>query len=59
MSQIQVAGGGGPEGHDDETGVRGGQVQASALDSLLEEIDVVLEANAQAFVQGFVQKGGQ
>ena len=39
----------------------GGQIQArtSSIDSLLDEIDYVLETNAEAFVQGFVQKGGQ
>lgn len=30
-----------------------------ALDSLLDEIDGVLETNATDFVHGFVQKGGQ
>lgn len=30
-----------------------------ALDSLLDEIDGVLEKNASDFVHGFVQKGGQ
>ena len=30
-----------------------------ALDSLLDEIDGVLETNATEFVHGFVQKGGQ
>ncbi|WP_258933262.1 ubiquitin-like protein Pup [Nesterenkonia pannonica] len=29
------------------------------LDSLLDEIDTVLESNAEEFVKGFVQKGGQ
>lgn len=29
------------------------------LDGLLDEIDTVLEANAEEFVKGFVQKGGQ
>lgn len=29
------------------------------IDDLLEEIDNVLEENAQEFVQGFVQKGGE
>ncbi|MBW8173245.1 ubiquitin-like protein Pup [Ornithinimicrobium sp. Arc0846-15] len=29
------------------------------LDSFLDEIDGVLETNAQEFVHGFVQKGGQ
>lgn len=31
----------------------------AALDSLLDEIDGVLESNAQDFVHNFVQKGGQ
>lgn len=35
------------------------QVQNVQVDSLLDEIDSVLETNASAFVQGFVQKGGQ
>lgn len=29
------------------------------LDDLLDEIDGVLESNAEEFVRGFVQKGGQ
>ena len=29
------------------------------LDSLLDEIDEVLEANAEEFVKSYVQKGGQ
>jgi ubiquitin-like protein Pup len=29
------------------------------IDSVLDEIDGVLEANAEEFVRGFVQKGGQ
>lgn len=29
------------------------------VDSLLDEIDDVLEINAESFVRGFVQKGGQ
>lgn len=36
-----------------------GQAPTFALDSLLDEIDGVLETNASEFVQGFVQKGGQ
>ena len=35
------------------------QPQSAAADSLLDEIDSVLESNASSFVQGFVQKGGQ
>ena len=35
------------------------QAQDSEVDALLEEIDEVLESNAEQFVRGFVQKGGQ
>ena len=31
----------------------------SDVDSILDEIDSVIESNAAAFVQGFIQKGGQ
>jgi ubiquitin-like protein Pup len=39
----------------------GGSAQGTTtdLDSLLDEIDSVLETNAEEFVKGFVQKGGQ
>lgn len=33
--------------------------QSFSVDSILDEIDTVLETNASSFVQGFVQKGGQ
>ncbi|GER22089.1 prokaryotic ubiquitin-like protein Pup [Zafaria cholistanensis] len=35
------------------------QEQVQAVDDLLDEIDGVLERNAEEFVRGFVQKGGQ
>ena len=35
------------------------QAQASEIDDILDEIDGVLESNAEEFVRGFVQKGGQ
>lgn len=35
------------------------QAATSGLDDLLDEIDGVLEVNAEEFVRGFVQKGGQ
>ena len=31
----------------------------AGVDDILDEIDSVLETNAAAFVQGFVQKGGE
>jgi ubiquitin-like protein Pup len=35
------------------------QAGQADLDSLLADIDEVLETNAESFVRGFVQKGGQ
>ena len=35
------------------------QRDTQGTDDLLAEIDGVLESNAEAFVKGFVQKGGQ
>ncbi|WP_068250945.1 ubiquitin-like protein Pup [Janibacter corallicola] len=55
-------GGGGDEGPEEDDF---GQVSADAaardeeVDSVLDEIDGVLESNAEEFVKGFVQKGGQ
>jgi len=37
---------------------RGDKLKAE-LDDLLDEIDEVLESNAEEFVKGYVQKGGQ
>lgn len=34
-------------------------IETSSVDSILDEIDEVLEANAEEFVQGYVQLGGQ
>jgi len=36
-----------------------GEKIKAELDDLLDEIDGVLEANAEEFVKGYVQKGGQ
>ena len=35
------------------------RAQEAEVDALLDEIDDVLETNAESFVRGFVQKGGQ
>lgn len=50
-----------------EESTQGEQTQESAVaagqdagvDDLLDEIDGVLETNAEEFVRGFIQKGGQ
>ncbi|HIW94913.1 MAG TPA: ubiquitin-like protein Pup [Candidatus Corynebacterium gallistercoris] len=60
--QSQVGGG---KGRDDEQldplGTTGGQeqVQVTGTDDLLDEIDGLLENNAEEFVRSYVQKGGQ
>lgn len=60
MSQEQIMAPGGA-GEPDEDASAAGQVQAASqgLDDLLDQIDAVLATDAQAFVEGFVQKGGQ
>jgi ubiquitin-like protein Pup len=40
-------------------GAAAAQKDDDEVDALLEEIDDVLETNAESFVRGFVQKGGQ
>lgn len=35
------------------------RTDAAGLDALLDEIDTVLESDAEEYVRGFVQKGGQ
>ncbi|MDO5644913.1 MAG: ubiquitin-like protein Pup [Dermabacter sp.] len=63
MSQSQIHGPGRRDGEDSEpeTTAGSGQIQASIAtsDDLLDEIDLVLESNAESFVKSFVQKGGE
>lgn len=58
MSQIQKSAGGPGEG-DEEAGQVAKSADTSAADSLLDEIDDILEVNAEEFVKSYVQKGGQ
>ena len=39
--------------------VAAAQTRDAEVDALLDDIDDVLEINAESFVRGFVQKGGQ
>ncbi|WP_125777692.1 ubiquitin-like protein Pup [Antribacter gilvus] len=50
-----------PDDDDQAPAAAAGQPQQrdAEVDALLEEIDEVLETNAESFVRGFVQKGGQ
>ena len=60
--KVQHKGGGGDEGDSDA-----GQVQSTSkaselkeeMDDILDEIDSVLEENAEEFVKSYVQKGGE
>ena len=58
MSQVQKSAGG-TGGSDDESGQVVKAAQTSSADSLLDEIDDILETNAEEFVKSYVQKGGQ
>lgn len=58
MSQIQKNSGG-AGGDDDEAGQVAKSADTSSADSLLDEIDDILETNAEEFVKSYVQKGGQ
>ena len=54
-------------GGEDKTDADAGQVNASSkaselkdeMDGILDEIDSVLEENAEEFVKSYVQKGGE
>ncbi|HEY1175042.1 MAG TPA: ubiquitin-like protein Pup [Phytomonospora sp.] len=64
MSQEQKQRQGGGDGEDGEDGAAGaGQERREKLgedvDAILDEIDDVLEENAEDFVRAYVQKGGQ
>jgi ubiquitin-like protein Pup len=62
QTKVQKKGGGG-----DEADADAGQVSSTAkaaelkeeMDDILDEIDSVLEENAEEFVKSYVQKGGE
>jgi len=43
----------------DDAELETSEVDTSDIDDLLDEIDEVLEENAEEFVKNYVQKGGQ
>lgn len=47
------------DSHSETTAIKDSKNLAAELDSLLDEIDEVLESNAEEFVKSYVQKGGQ
>jgi ubiquitin-like protein Pup len=63
MSQEKVQRQGGGGGDETNDGAPAGQERREKLgedvDAILDEIDDVLEENAEDFVRAYVQKGGQ
>jgi prokaryotic ubiquitin-like protein Pup len=59
--QTQVSSGGGDEDGAGDDAFQAGQAQlnTTGTDDLLDEIDGLLETNAEEFVRSYVQKGGQ
>lgn len=58
----QIQGGGGSGGDDEIDEISGGgqaQAHIDSTDDLLDEIDGLLENNAEEFVRSYVQKGGE
>ncbi|MEV7971669.1 ubiquitin-like protein Pup [Cellulomonas sp. NPDC089187] len=49
----------GPEDSGVEAAQASAQQRDADVDALLDDIEDVLESNAEQFVRGFVQKGGQ
>ncbi|HEX6339568.1 ubiquitin-like protein Pup [Umezawaea sp.] len=63
MAQEQVQRQGGGDGDDGDGAAAAGQERREKLgedvDAILDEIDDVLEENAEDFVRAYVQKGGE
>jgi ubiquitin-like protein Pup len=47
------------EDHPEATSTPSGEKLKAELDDLLDEIDEVLETNAEDFVKSYIQKGGE
>lgn len=48
-----------PDTEQEETEVEVPEPKEFDIDGILDEIDEVLEENAEEFVRGYIQKGGQ
>lgn len=61
MAQTQISGPGNNDNDDTLEPTTAGQTQinTTGVDDLLDEIDGLLETNAEDFVRSYVQKGGQ
>lgn len=47
------------EPEEEREAVSGGRITKEDIDAMLDEIDDVLETNAEEFVRAYIQKGGQ
>ena len=59
QSQVHGSGSGKNSGDNDEQSAGQVQINTTGTDDLLDEIDGLLESNAEEFVKSYVQKGGQ
>lgn len=60
MAQQQTSGnGGGADEREEAFDAGQAQINTAGADDLLDEIDALLDTNAEEFVRSFVQKGGQ
>ncbi|MEH0146106.1 ubiquitin-like protein Pup [Corynebacterium sp. Q4381] len=50
---------GGDDGEEQDLEQSQAQINTQGTDDLLDEIDALLDTNAEEFVRSFVQKGGQ
>lgn len=58
--QSQISGGNGnPEREGDDFDAGQAQINSTGTNALIDEIDALLDNNAEEFVNSFVQKGGQ
>lgn len=59
-NQQQIFGNpGGDDGEEPQAEQSQAQINTQGTDDLLDEIDALLDSNAEEFVRSFVQKGGQ
>ena len=58
-TQQTHAPGSGGDDHNEDFEAGQAQINAAGTDDLLDEIDALLDTNAEEFVRSFVQKGGQ
>lgn len=60
-NQINITGGGDEPDNTSDGAQKAGQVNVNTTgtDDLLDEIDSLLDTNAEEFVRSYVQKGGQ